>query len=103
MCPTDPTLPMGELKVVGQSFFVSSEMPSSVYVQAVVCARMSLQVPLTGEGEEEEEEDEEGAELVTIEESVEMVVPVKCLGQREMTFSSPSMAQVTHTHTHTHT
>ena len=94
MCPTDPTLPMGELKVVGQSFFVASEMPSSVYIQAVVCAKMSLQIPLMGGEGEEEEDDVEGVELVTIEESVEMVVPVKCMGQREMTFSSPSMTQV---------
>ena len=66
LCPTDPALPMGELKVVGQSFFVASEMPSSMYVQAVVCARMNVQIPLMGgEGEEEDDEDVEGAELVT--------------------------------------
>ena len=73
LCPADPSAPMNDVKVVGKSFFVTSEVPTSMFVQAVVTARVTVQVPIRGEDEDEDEDPADDCEMAAVEEEARVV------------------------------
>ena len=87
---------MKEVRVCGESFFPSRDLPSNLFVQGILTASIptnSIRDNLTGGSGMSRDSDEKNKKQNDVE-IVSIVVPVRCTSQREMFFIPPTLSEM---------